>query len=122
MGQLWLNGGSYGGVEFLKPETLNFFTQKQYETSRRGLGWDKPTVSYWDGPTSYHASAKTFGHTGFTGTSVWVDPEFNLVYVFLSNRVNPDMTNNKILNANIRPRIQEVIYQSIFEYCSQHSN
>lgn len=119
MGQLWLNGGTYGGVHFLKPETLSFFTQKQYETSRRGLGWDRPTISYWDGPTSYHASAKTFGHTGFTGTCVWVDPEFNLVYVFLSNRVNPDMTNNKILNANIRPRIQEVIYQSIFEYCSR---
>jgi CubicO group peptidase (beta-lactamase class C family) len=120
MGQLWLNGGNYGGVPFLKPETLNYFTQKQYETSRRGLGWDKPTISYWDGPTSYHASAKTFGHTGFTGTCVWVDPEFNLVYIFLSNRVYPDMTNNKILNANIRPRIQEVIYKSIFEYCSRN--
>lgn len=119
MGQLWLNGGSYGSLQFLKPETVNYFTQKQYETSRRGLGWDRPTISYWDGPTTYHTSAKTFGHTGFTGTCVWVDPEFNLVYVFLSNRVNPEMTNNKILNANIRPRIQEVIYQSIFEYCSR---
>ncbi len=120
MGQLWLNGGSYGGVKFLKSETLATFTQKQYEISRRGLGWDRPTISDWNGPTTLHASAKTFGHTGFTGTCVWVDPEFNLVYVFLSNRVNPDMTNNKILNANIRPRIQEVIYQSIFEYCSRN--
>jgi CubicO group peptidase (beta-lactamase class C family) len=119
MGQLWLNGGSYGSLQFIKPETVNHFTQKQYETSRRGLGWDRPTISYWDGPTTYHTSSRTFGHTGFTGTCVWVDPEFNLVYVFLSNRVNPEMTNNKILNANIRPRIQEVIYQSIFEYCSR---
>jgi CubicO group peptidase (beta-lactamase class C family) len=118
MGQLWLNGGSYGGVNFLKPETLNFFTAKQYEISRRGLGWDRPTISDWNGPTSLHASAKTFGHTGFTGTCVWVDPEFSLVYIFLANRVYPDMNNNKILNANIRPRIQEVIYQSMFEYCA----
>jgi CubicO group peptidase (beta-lactamase class C family) len=119
MGQLWLNGGSYGGVQFLNDETLKAFTQKQYEGSRRGLGWDRPTISDWNGPTTLHASAKTFGHTGFTGTCVWVDPEVNLVYVFLANRVYPDMTNNKILNANIRPRIQEVIYQSIFEYCAR---
>lgn len=117
LGQMWLNGGSYGGVKIFKPETLNLFTAKQYEDSRRGLGWDKPTLSDWNSPTSKYTSSRTFGHTGFTGTCIWVDPEFNLVYVFLSNRVNPDMNNTKILNANIRPRIQEVIYQSIFEYC-----
>jgi CubicO group peptidase (beta-lactamase class C family) len=61
---------------------------------------------------------RTFGHTGFTGTCIWVDPEFNLVYVFLSNRVMPDMNNNKLLSANIRPRIQEVVYKAIFEYCA----
>lgn len=121
LGQMWLNKGSYGGVTFFKPETIELFTGKQYENSRRGLGWDKPTISDANGPTSMFASAKTFGHTGFTGTSIWVDPEFNLVFVFLSNRVNPDMTNNKILNANIRPRIQDVVYQSIFEYCGNHN-
>jgi CubicO group peptidase (beta-lactamase class C family) len=120
LGQMWLNKGSYGGIQFFKPETLDLFTAKQYEDSRRGLGWDKPTPSDWNGPTSLYASAKTFGHTGFTGTCIWIDPEFNLVYVFLSNRVHPDMNNTKILNANIRPRIQEVIYQSIFEYCKNH--
>lgn len=122
LGQLWLNKGSYGGVQVFKPETIDFFTTKQYEDSRRGLGWDKPVLNDWNGPTSYYASAKTFGHTGFTGTCIWVDPEFDLVYVFLSNRVNPNMNNNKLLNENIRPRIQDVIYQSIFNYCSRETN
>lgn len=119
LGQMWLNGGTYGGQRFFKKETIDLFTRKQYENSRRGLGWDRPVQSDPDGPTSIYASQKTFGHTGFTGTCIWVDPEFDLVYVFLSNRVNPDMNNNKILNANIRPRIQDVIYKSIFSYCQQ---
>ncbi|MBS1681088.1 MAG: serine hydrolase [Bacteroidetes bacterium] len=121
LGQMWLNKGSYGGIQFFKPETIHFFTAKQYETSRRGLGWDKPLVNLDNGPTSIYSSPKTFGHTGFTGTCIWVDPEFNLVYVFLSNRVNPNMYNNKLLKENIRPRIQDVVYQSIFEYCKKKS-
>jgi CubicO group peptidase (beta-lactamase class C family) len=116
IGQMLLNGGTYGGVRFFKKETVEQFTSKQYENSRRGLGWDKPTVGDYNGPTTELASAKTFGHTGFTGTCIWVDPEFDLVYVFLSNRVWPDRS-NKLLNANIRPRIQEVLYKSIFNYC-----
>lgn len=116
LGQMLLQKGSYGGQQFFKPETIELFINKQYENSRRGLGWDKPTVSDWAGPTSLFASNKTFGHTGFTGTCIWVDPEFNLVFIYLSNRVHPDMTNNKLLNANIRPRIQEVIYRAIFNY------
>jgi CubicO group peptidase (beta-lactamase class C family) len=121
LGQMWLNQGSYGGRQFLKPETINFFTAKQYTNSRRGLGFDKPILSDWNSPVSMYASSKTFGHTGFTGTCIWVDPQFDLVYIFLSNRVNPDMNNNKILSANIRPRIQEVVYQSIFTYCKNHT-
>ncbi|NOS55952.1 MAG: serine hydrolase [Cyclobacteriaceae bacterium] len=116
LGQMWLQKGRYGGQQFFKPETLDLFTAKQYADSRRGLGWDKPVASDPAGPTSIYASSKTFGHTGFTGTCIWVDPEFDLVYVFLSNRVYPDMNNNKILNANIRPRIQDLIYQSMFSY------
>ena len=118
LGQLWLNKGHYGARRYYKPETMELFTSKQFEDSRRGLGWDKPTQSDWNGPTTLYASPQTFGHTGFTGTCIWVDPEFNLVYVFLSNRVHPDMTNNKLLNANIRSRIQEVIYQAMFNYCA----
>jgi CubicO group peptidase (beta-lactamase class C family) len=116
IGQMLLNGGTYGGVRFFKPETVDLFTAKQYDNSRRGLGWDKPTVGDWNGPTTELASPKTFGHTGFTGTCIWVDPEFDLVYVFLSNRVWPDRS-NKLLNANIRTRVQEVLYKSIFNYC-----
>ncbi len=119
LAQMWLQKGTYGGLQYFKPETFDLFTTKQYEGSRRGLGWDKSMPSEPAGPTSIYASAKTFGHTGFTGTCVWLDPEFNLIYIFLANRVYPDMTNNKILNANIRPRIQDVIYRSIFNYCQK---
>ncbi|MGB4971521.1 MAG: serine hydrolase, partial [Cyclobacteriaceae bacterium] len=121
LAQMWLQQGSYGGQQYFKPETIELFTQKQYDSNRRGLGWDKPTVSEWNGPTSLYASPKTFGHTGFTGTAVWVDPEFDLVFVFLSNRVYPDMFNTKLLTGNIRPRIQDIIYQSIFDY-SKYQN
>lgn len=116
LGQMLLQEGNYGGIQFYKPETVRLFTQQQFETNRRGLGWDRPTGD-WNGPTGIYASPRTFGHTGFTGTCLWIDPEFDLVYIFLSNRVHPDMTNNKLLNENIRPRIQDVIYQSIFDYC-----
>lgn len=119
LGQMLLNGGTYGGVRFFKEETVNLFTAKQYENSRRGLGWDKPTGD-WNSPTSDLASARTFGHTGFTGTCIWVDPQFDLVFVFLSNRVWPDRS-NKLLNANIRTRLQEVVYKSIFNYCQFES-
>lgn len=116
LGQMWLQQGSYGGYQYFKPETIDLFSTKQYSDSRRGLGWDKPVLSDWTSPTAPYSSARTFGHTGFTGTCIWVDPEFNLVYVFLSNRVMPDMNNNRLLNANIRPRIQQVIYEAIFDY------
>jgi CubicO group peptidase (beta-lactamase class C family) len=120
LGQMWLNKGTYGGKQFFKPETIDLFTSKQYENSSRALGWDKAILN--NPSISMYASPKTFGHTGFTGTSIWVDPEYNLVFVFLSNRVYPDMNNRKILNANIRPRIQDVVYQSIFEYCKNHDD
>ena len=120
LGQLWLKRGSYGGQLYFKPETIDRFASRQFDNSRRGLGWDKSTPGDYAGPTSLYASPRTFGHTGFTGTCIWVDPEFDLVYVFLSNRVHPDMNNNRLLNANIRPRIQDVLYQSIFEYCAEN--
>lgn len=117
LGQLWLNGGSYAGLDYFKKETVHLFTQKQFTNSRRGLGWDKRDfVNEAISPTSKYSSANTFGHTGFTGTCLWVDPDQELVYVFLSNRVHPDMTNNKLLNLNIRTRIHDVVYESIFNY------
>ncbi|MFO7258081.1 MAG: serine hydrolase [Bacteroidota bacterium] len=119
LAQMLLQEGYYGGIRYYRPETVRLFTRKQFDTSRRGLGWDKAAQSDWNSPTSLFASPSTFGHTGFTGTCVWVDPEFDLVYVFLSNRVHPKMTNNKLLSLNIRSRIQDVIYQSIFSYCTK---
>ncbi|HRJ29588.1 MAG TPA: serine hydrolase [Cyclobacteriaceae bacterium] len=116
LGQMLLQKGYYGGHQYLKPETVELFTAKQFETSRRGLGWDKPLQSDWATPTSLFSSPRTFGHTGFTGTCIWIDPEFELVYIFLSNRVYPDRS-TKLITANIRSRIQDVIYQSIFDYC-----
>ena len=116
LGQMLLQKGYYGGYQYLKPETVELFTGKQFETSRRGLGWDRPIESDWASPTSLFTSARTFGHTGFTGTCIWIDPAFDLVYVFLSNRVFPDRS-PKLISTNIRSRIQDVIYQSIFEYC-----
>lgn len=118
LGQMLLQEGYYGGTQYYKPETVRLFTAKTYATSRRGIGWDKPLQSDTNGPTSVYASPETFGHTGFTGTCIWVDPRFNLVYVFLSNRVYPDR-NSKLINANIRSRIQDVIYKSIFNYVDQ---
>jgi beta-N-acetylhexosaminidase len=116
LGQMLLQQGSYGGYQYYKPETVNMFTAKQFDKSRRGLGWDKPVQSDWNGPTSLKASPKTFGHTGFTGTCIWIDPEFDLLYIFLSNRVYPDRS-SKLITSNIRSRIQDVVYQSIFDYC-----
>ena len=117
LGQMLLQGGSYGGYQYYKPETVEVFAAKQFEKSRRGLGWDKPVQSEWNSPTSLKASPKTFGHTGFTGTCIWIDPEFDLLYIFLSNRVYPDRS-GKLITANIRSRIQSVVYESIFDYCA----
>ena len=116
LGQMLLQEGFYGGYRYYKPETIHLFTAKQFDKSRRGLGWDKPVQSDWGGPTSLKASPETFGHTGFTGTCIWIDPEFDLVYIFLSNRVYPDRS-AKLINMNVRSRIQDVIYESIFDYC-----
>ncbi|MEM9297865.1 MAG: glycoside hydrolase family 3 N-terminal domain-containing protein [Bacteroidota bacterium] len=114
--QMHLQGGTYGGHRFLQPGTIGLFSKQQYESNRRGIGWDKPATAQWYGPSSRFASAKTFGHTGFTGTAAWADPEFDLVYIFLSNRIHPDASNRKLIQNNIRTRIQEVIYESIWEY------
>ena len=110
--QMILNRGTYGGVQYIKPETVDLFTAKQSDVSRRGLGFDR-----WDPVADHHypsqlASPQTYGHTGFTGTCVWVDPKYNLVYIFLSNRVNP-FVSSKLSALNTRPRIQDVIYQAI---------
>lgn len=114
--QMNLQSGFYGGQTYLLPETIQTFTSKLPGDNRRGLGWDKPVVKGDGGPTSNKASQKTFGHTGFTGTAAWADPESDLVYIFLSNRVHPVAENNKLITSNVRTKIQDVLYESIVVY------
>jgi CubicO group peptidase (beta-lactamase class C family) len=111
--QMNLNKGYYGGKQFLLPQTIPYFTRRHSPRNRRGYGWDKPYMWTGDGPTSDKASKETFGHTGFTGTCVWADPKYNLIYIFLSNRVHPDAENNKLAKNNIRPRIHDLIYEAL---------
>ena len=110
--QMNLQSGEYGGKRYFEPNTLPQFTYQQYETNRRGMGWDKPVVGLDEGPTSRYASSSTFGHTGFTGTATWVDPENELLYIFFANRIHPDATNTKLMRTNVRTRIQDLIYES----------
>ncbi len=114
LGQLMyslINNGEYGGVQYVKPEIIKAFTKCQYcPTNRRGAGFDKPVRSLNGGPTCSQVSLSSFGHSGFTGTYTWADPEHDIVYVFLSNRSYPNDQNWKIVKQNIRTRIQDVIY------------
>jgi CubicO group peptidase (beta-lactamase class C family) len=115
--QMLLEEGEYGGTQFFDKNTVEGFVSVQNGINHRGLGFDKPTKRRY--PTySPHASPKSFGHTGFTGTCVWVDPEQRLVYVFLSNRVNPSSRNGKIFTENVRSRIHEVVYSSFGSFDS----
>lgn len=114
--QMLLNGGVYNGKTFFKPETIDLFTKYQYIDSRRGIGFDKPEPnSQKINPISDYASGKTFGHSGFTGTQMWADPEYGIVYVFLSNRVYPTADNKKLISMSVRTKIMDVIYESMKE-------
>jgi CubicO group peptidase (beta-lactamase class C family) len=110
--QMLLNKGTYGGDRYFKASTVDLFTAKQSDVSRRGLGFDRYDEKSSYGYPSKYASPETYGHTGYTGTCVWVDPKSDLVYVFLSNRVNPEVS-NKLSDLDTRPRIQDIIYQAI---------
>ncbi len=113
--QMLLNGGSLNGYKFFKQETVDLFTS-YHSSSRRGLGFDKPERDNYQRPEPYptaSASAATYGHTGFTGTCVWVDPQYNLIYIFLSNRVYNNGDANRFNRMNIRPKVHEAIYQAL---------
>ena len=114
--QLLLNGGELNGVRLFKKETIDYFTAYHSDISRRGLGFDKPEKDNATSKTPYptlSASPATFGHTGFTGICVWADPAYNLVYIFLSNRVAPNDDVNRLLKMNVRSNIHETIYQAL---------
>lgn len=112
--QMYLQKGFYGDKRYLKPETIDMFNTCYYcdKDNRRGLGFDKPQLGK-SGPTCGCLSMESFGHSGFTGTYTWADPEEELVYVFLANRTYPSAEVNTLLRENIRTDIQELIYEAI---------
>lgn len=115
--QMYLNMGDYGGEHYINKSTMEAFTTVQFpdNENRRGLGFDKPNLQYKgaDNNTAKGASASSFGHTGFTGTMVWMDPAENLLYIFLSNRVLPTRENGRLYDLNTRTQIQQVLYDAI---------
>jgi CubicO group peptidase (beta-lactamase class C family) len=115
--QMLLNGGELDGKRYFTPETVQEFTRYQYpeEDSRRGLGFDKPLITYDADLSSVAqaASPTSFGHSGYTGILVWADPEHDLLFIFLSNRVHPSRDRRGIYEMNIRPRIQTLIYSQV---------
>ncbi|MBW4891181.1 serine hydrolase [Mucilaginibacter sp. HMF5004] len=110
--QMILNGGTYGGVQYFKPETVNLFTTRESLVSSRGYGFDRTDQDTTKHYPSQLASAQTFGHTGYTGTCFWVDPKYNLVYIFLSNRVYPS-DGKKLNQLRVRANVQDAIYRAI---------
>ena len=115
--QMLLQEGYYGGQRYLKQETVGRFTTRYSKSTRRGIGFDMLELDQSREPNlSTLASPKTFGHLGFTGTSVWADPEHDLIYVFLSNRTYPSMRNNRLVKMDIRPRIQSLAYKAMKAY------
>ena len=114
--QMYLQYGYYGGNQFLKSETINLFNTCYFceEDNRRGVGFDKPQLEE-EGPTCGCISMTSFGHSGFTGTYAWADPDEEIIYVFLSNRTYPDSKNNRLLKENIRTEIQRLIYEAIVD-------
>jgi CubicO group peptidase (beta-lactamase class C family) len=115
--QMLLNGGTYNGHRFFKNGTVDLFTSYNSTISRRGFGFDKPEKDNATRPEPYpcfSASPLTFGHTGFTGTCVWADPKYNLVFIFLSSRLNvKDGDADKLSKLNVRGNMQEAVYKAM---------
>ena len=112
--QMFLWNGSYGNYQYIKPKTLRLFNTCYFCESdvRRGVGFDKPQLDDI-GPTCGCVSMNSFGHSGFTGTFAWADPDEEIIYIFLSNRTYPTADNKSIIDNNLRSDIQGIIYQSI---------
>ena len=109
---LFLLKGKYAGMTFFDEKTINEYTKAQFLGNRRGAGFDRPNLS-GGGTCDILASQQSFGHSGFTGTLAWADPKDNVIFIFLSNRVNPDAENWKLRDSNIRTKIQHVVYEAI---------
>lgn len=105
-----LNGGTYGGVRILKPSTIARWTARQGPDSSRALGWDTP---FANSSAGRYFSPRSFGHTGFTGTSLWIDPQRDLFLIILSNRVNPTRDNPKMIP--LRRALADAVQESIID-------
>ena len=112
--QMYLNKGTYGGKKYLDKSTIELFKKRQNDSNRRALGFDKPEPDTLKvNPASQYASMESFGHSGFTGSLVWADPTYDLVYIFLSNRVHPHQYNKTLIQEDYRTRIQDIVYRSL---------
>lgn len=111
--QMLLQNGEYAGVRYFKPLTVARFTEQYFDKNRRALGFDRPIPNSSGSPACAEASMRSYGHYGFTGIMVWNDPQYHLSYIFLSNRVCPDAENRKLMEKNVRTRVQSVFYQYI---------
>jgi beta-glucosidase-like glycosyl hydrolase/CubicO group peptidase (beta-lactamase class C family) len=122
--QMYLQKGYYGGKRYLKTATVNKFNKRYFqdENVRRGLGFDKPQLNPDVKATCGCVSDKSFGHSGFTGTYTWADPDSEIIYVFLSNRVYPTMDNRGLVKTNMRTKIQQIIQNSILPELETASN
>lgn len=108
--QMILSGGNYAGTQFLNSETIKLFTERKSIKEKRGLGWDFKSINGYSSAGKLFGT-KSFGHTGFTGTSIWIDPEKKIFVIFLTNRVHPTRDNNKI--QKIRPILHDAIMEII---------
>jgi beta-N-acetylhexosaminidase len=116
--QMLLDKGTYGGQRYIAEETVQLFSSplRNPKENRRGLGFDKPVIdSPGKGPACDSASKESYGHSGFTGILAWVDPETDILFIFMSNRVYPEMDNRKILQLDTRTNVQQVFYDAIMD-------
>ncbi|HPS98084.1 MAG: serine hydrolase [Bacteroidales bacterium] len=117
--EMYRRGGEYGGVRVLSSDVLRKYTTVQFpdNDNRRALGFDKPllrndTVPPEEAYPCPSASPASFGHSGFTGTFIWCDPDEEISYVFLSNRVYPTRNNNRLSDLSIRGKILQAVYDA----------
>jgi len=118
--QMYLQKGYFGGRRYISEKTVNEFIRTQYpeNQNRRGLGFDKPFIDnnkkeLIDAYPAVSSSKNSFGHSGFTGTFAWADPDNGLLFIFMSNRVFPTRENQRLYQLNIRPELHQAIYDSI---------
>lgn len=116
MAQMFLQKGKYGEQRYLNARTVKYFTSCPFcnKGNRRGIGFDKPEMDFSkEGPVDHCTSSRSYGHTGFTGTMMWIDPINQTIYVFLSNRINPNQDNHKLVDMNVRTIIQKTFYDAL---------